>query len=844
MGEVYEARDTRLGRTVAVKVLPESVSQDALARQRFEREARAVAALSHPHICPLFDIGRDGDRDYLVMEFLEGETLAASLHHGRIPLHQALTLGSQIGSALVAAHRAGIVHRDLKPGNVMLTESGARLLDFGLARSAIGLTPDTKTLTAAEPLTGTGVILGTLPYMAPEQLEGRATDTRTDVFAFGVVLYEMVTGRRAFNATSQAALVGSILRDDPPAVTALDPVLPAALDHLIRRCLAKEPSERWQTIAEAQAQLDVLRDSVRPSSGITNPGFKRRRTAKAAVGMMATVAVITAFVMFVKRKSPEPSSGDNPFAHLQIQPLTLTGDIYSGAISPDGRFVAYVRRGDGLWVRQVQADNGVRIVRLADDVMYDNVTFTPDGNSIDYVVAQGAAHDLWRVPLLGGTPRPVIKGVWSSPGWSQDGQHFAFVREETLSDDVLRSSLVVADADGRHERVVATRRSFGFISGEDRPHWSPDGRHIVLAALIPPPKDGTVLHTSALLTIDVSTGALVGTRMVQGHALLYSAGWQDEAHAIVNGHEMGPFRPGLSAMDVSNGRVYPITREFASFFGITLDKAGNAGVTVSRRILAGVWTCNAGGEQVRQVVPETLEAPEGPVMDRAGSLVYAASRGDDARVLYRLPAGAQQPVALVEDSSYIHATTPDGQYILFSGGPMGALHRVNSDGTNLRTLVERDAGGPLVTPDGRTVLFSREKAVGIYSVPVAGGPVREVARRAVSIWRSISPDGRRLLQGTQTPGVVLECELPDCTNLRERALKSAQWAPSGKGVAFVQADRLNLWEQPLDGGPPGQLTHFTDGRQIFSFSWSPDYKQLVLARGTVSDDLILLKGLR
>jgi eukaryotic-like serine/threonine-protein kinase len=236
MGEVYRARDTRLDRTVALKVLPPALTNDAAARQRFEREARAVAALSHPHICPLFDIGHQDGTDYLVMEYLDGETLAARLARGKLPLDQALHYGIQIADALAAAHRAGIVHRDLKPGNVMLTKGGAKLLDFGLAKPREQAVVSGQTVTSAEPLTSKGTILGTLQYMAPEQLEGKEADARTDIFAFGVVLYETATGRRAFAGPSHPAIIAEILDRDPAPVSSLGLVLPAALDHVVQKC--------------------------------------------------------------------------------------------------------------------------------------------------------------------------------------------------------------------------------------------------------------------------------------------------------------------------------------------------------------------------------------------------------------------------------------------------------------------------------------------------------------------------------------------------------------------------------------------------------------------------------
>src|SRR5688572_26406082 len=263
MGEVYKATDTRLDRTVAIKVLPEHVASDADFQQRFEREAKALAALSHPHICHIHDIGRQDGTDFLVMEYLDGETLEQRLKRGALPLDQALQVGIQIADALAAAHRAGIVHRDLKPGNVMLTKSGARLLDFGLAKSGAPAVAGSLSMLPTTPpnLTAQGAILGTFQYMAPEQLEGQDADARTDIFAFGVVLYEMVTGKKTFEGKSQASLIGAILKDEPPPVSRLQPLAPASLDRIISTCLAKDPDDRYQSAR------DLLRDLRWVASG-------------------------------------------------------------------------------------------------------------------------------------------------------------------------------------------------------------------------------------------------------------------------------------------------------------------------------------------------------------------------------------------------------------------------------------------------------------------------------------------------------------------------------------------------------------------------------------------------
>ena len=265
MGEVYRARDTRLDRIVAIKVLPAHLADRAELRERFEREARTVASLNHPHICTLYDIGHQDGTDFLVMEYLEGETLAQRLLKGALPLDQVLQYAIEIADALDKAHRKGITHRDLKPGNIMLTKSGTKLLDFGLAKLKQEVVPANVQLsqlpTANEPLTAQGMIVGTLQYMAPEQLEGKEVDARTDIFAFGAVVYEMATGKKAFEGKSQASLIAKILETDPPPISSLQPMTPPALDRVVKKCLAKEPDQRWQTASDLCEELKWIAES-------------------------------------------------------------------------------------------------------------------------------------------------------------------------------------------------------------------------------------------------------------------------------------------------------------------------------------------------------------------------------------------------------------------------------------------------------------------------------------------------------------------------------------------------------------------------------------------------------
>src|SRR6201998_390656 len=311
MGEVYRARDSRLDLIVAIKLLPTHLADRAELRDRFDREAKTIASLNHPHICTLYDVGREGGMDYLVMEYIGGETLAQRLARGALPLDQTLRYAIEIADALDKAHRKVITHRDLKPGNIMLTKGGTKLLDFGLAKLAqeVGpVTPESQLPTMKDAITAQGTILGTLQYMAPEQVEGKEADARTDIFAFGVVVYEMATGKKAFEGKSQASLIAKILGTSPPPISSLQPMTPPALDRVVRTCLSKEPDDRWQTARDLEIELKwIAESSSQAVLGAAKPRRKNSRTTMTWVALsLAAFAIVAVAAWNARHPSPTP----------------------------------------------------------------------------------------------------------------------------------------------------------------------------------------------------------------------------------------------------------------------------------------------------------------------------------------------------------------------------------------------------------------------------------------------------------------------------------------------------------------------------------------------------------
>jgi eukaryotic-like serine/threonine-protein kinase len=423
MGEVYRAKDTRLDRTIAIKILPAQLSADPASKQRFEREAKAISALNHPNICVLYDVGNQDGIEYLVMECLEGETLAKRLERGALPTEQVLKIGTEIADGLDKAHRSGVVHRDLKPGNIMLTKTGAKLLDFGLAKSTVSAA-SALTMTAAagsSPVTQEGMIVGTFQYMSPEQVEGKELDGRSDLFSLGAVLYEMLTGNRAFDGKSQLSVASAILEKEPAPISTIKPLTPRNLDHIVRRCLAKDPDDRWQYARDLALELKAV-SSLAPSfsqSGVALPVSRRKNAREFAAWSVAALALLATTFLLLRPSSKSLSAAESinssilPPDQLELVPET------AASISPDGRFLVFSAAKSGfagqLWLRRL--DSSVT-KPLAGTDEAENPFWSPDSRWIAFT----SGGKLEKISVDGGTPLEICYGGSNRGGtWSTDG---------------------------------------------------------------------------------------------------------------------------------------------------------------------------------------------------------------------------------------------------------------------------------------------------------------------------------------------------------------------------------------------------------------------------------------
>jgi len=571
MGEVYRARDTRLERTVAIKILPQEMSSDPLRKLRFEREAKTISSLNHPHICVLYDVGSQDGLNYLVMECLDGETLARRLEKGPLPLEQVLKFGAQIADALDKAHRSGLVHRDLKPGNIMLTPTGAKLLDFGLAKPAF-VSADGATLTASltqsTPVTREGTVVGTFQYMSPEQVEGKELDGRSDIFSLGAVLYEMVTGKRAFEGKTQLSVASAILEKEPAPISATKPLTPPALDFSIRKCLAKTPDDRWQSAADLKSELNWIVESgsqaVAPVSVVTERK-RRERVAwiAAAISAIALVAVLVAYRRLATLRPPllissvvappntrplrwprispdgktlllvlvDPQGKTllwlRPLNSPSAEPLAGTEGAVQPFWSPDGRSIGFFADGK---LKSVRAFGGP-VSTLCDAPFAFGGSWSTEG----IIIFVPQLNDtIYKVPASGGSPTPLMgldNSKFSSfayPVFLPDGRHFTY---SAYGLDPALGGTYFASLDGRENKRLGPATGNRVFSSGYLFFPQPTGSTADLMAVAFDPASGNVDREPKLVArgIDYEGAAQEATFAVSSNTLIYASSFTGAA---------------------------------------------------------------------------------------------------------------------------------------------------------------------------------------------------------------------------------------------------------------------------------------------------------------------------
>ncbi|MFN0166296.1 MAG: protein kinase domain-containing protein [Bryobacteraceae bacterium] len=842
MGEVYRARDTRLGRIVAIK-FPSAAfhSRDDIAR--FQREARAASLLNHPNIVTVHDFGESIGRPFLVTEFVTGETLREWITRGSLPLNKAIEIIAQIASALQAAHRSGIVHRDIKPENIKIRPDGyVKVLDFGLARFAPGLFSSADSPSSLRTIPG--VVLGTLPYMSPEQLRGEPVDARADLWSLGAVLYETVTGRPPFAGATPNHVAVAILESPPARLTGYREGVPESLDQIIRRALAKERECRYQTAEEFLAELNAVRPP--PSALPSRVASLRLRWPRWVPAVLALVAAVVAGSHYLGRfVGPRGAGGEK-----RIERLTTDGRSRWAAISPDGKYVAYTTLDAGqqsLWIRQTDAAGERQLLPPSRD-RFAGVTFSNDSSHV-YYVAYGASSigTLFRLPVLGGVaPQPVAANIDSPIAHSPDGTQFAFVRTHPSQGS---SELVIAGSDGARERVLAKRKSPQWFSTAG-PSWSPDGRSIACAAQV---AAGGV----NVVTIAVSGGS--ERVVVPPHPWIGRVGWFPDGKSLAVPLAAGAtLASQIVRVSYPQGQIEKITDDLTRYSDLSITDDSESLVTVQTDPVAYVSVVSLNPWRELRVTSD-LGRYEGIAWTASNSLLtYFLSGKMGLWMLFPGGAGRRQVAQLSAHAQDI-AVCGQGRHFVLSSyrGGLRNLWRMDSDGRNwtqLTTGPGADAS-PQCSPDGRTVFFTsaRSGTSTLWSVPIDGGEPAQLTR-TLSFNPAISPDGRFLAYECNTEPdfkwtvalLPLRAGLPETaapvrrldTIPRESGLR---WAPDGRALTYIDTrDGVgNIWSQPLQGGAPTRITRF-EADQIFSFAWSRDGR-LALVRGTAARNVVLIR---
>ncbi|HEX2123062.1 MAG TPA: LpqB family beta-propeller domain-containing protein [Thermoanaerobaculia bacterium] len=834
MGEVYAANDSNLGRRVALKILPPHRTKDPERVERFVREARASSALNHPAIVSVHDAGSEDGVHFLAMELIDGEPLSAWLRKNR-NLARTVEIMAQVAEGLARAHANGIVHRDLKPENIMVSNSGyAKIVDFGVAKLTERL--DGRGHTGASTPTSR---VGTTAYMSPEQVEGGGIDHRSDVFAFGTVLYEALTGRNPFASEQYADTLHNVVHLDPP----LEDV-PAPLRRIVRRCLQKEPEQRYHSLKDAALDLrEALAETAPP------PAPPTRARLAAAVIALAVLAAAAAFVLSRRTVAPE----------MKMTRLTNSGRVGTAAISPDGKYLVYAEReGDmqALYVKQIATGTVTRIAEPA-PVYYYNLRVSPDGNYVLYLShprSEPNVVHVYAMPLLGGTARRIAADTEFWYSLSPDGTRVVFRRFNAFERE---GQVTIAQVDGSGEEVVMRRRYPHYVAA---PVWAPEGKSILFVGGIEGEKDSFGLFE---LTLD--GGAIARVPAPKFTSVGSYAALPDGSGMLVAAYDREqPPQIWFVPHGESTGRK--ITNDISAYHSVTPTADSKSFVTVRDVTDSNVFTAPVGGDD-RALRPVTTGV--GNIVG-VGGVRWIGTReilftGLESATHTFFAVGAQggSPRRLLHNYTVWHpSVSADGSRIAFVSEKSGTaqIWIADASGENARQLTQGSpVGMPSFTPDGKSVVYLTTRDTQYAWRIDVEGKTQPVRLTDVPTSRAlVSPDGRWLLcrLRSREPNVALWRtaivpldrkgppryfdQIP-----RYGASPVLQWHPSGEGFLFLDGKGgvPNVWMQDLAGNEPRQLTFFTSG-DIFSYELSADGTTLALSRGQASSDAVLIRDFR
>jgi serine/threonine protein kinase/Tol biopolymer transport system component len=853
MGEVYRARDSRLGRDVAIKVLPAGLSTDPERLKRFEREARSASSLNHPNIITIYDIGSAEGVSYIAMELVSGESLRAHLESRALPVREILKIGAQIAEGLSRAHASGIVHRDLKPENVMMTDNGhVKILDFGLAKLTQPESHEAGTAAATiSEATQEGIILGTVGYMSPEQAAGRSIDYRSDQFSLGSILYEMATGRRAFLRASTPQTLAAIIQEEPEPIAAINPKVPAPLRWIVDRCLAKEPRDRFESTGDLARDLGMIRDNLSEATSAVSmfPETPARPRRWIPALIVAALLVASCGILWQLRRSDY--FWKNPLQGAQFTRFTdWEGSELSGALSPDGKLVAFLSDRDGIfdaWVGQVGTGEFLNVSKgrfpdLANRTIAP-VGFSEDSAHVWLYDLSKPGPKIWLLPTIGGEPRLFSRPGALEAAWSPDRSRVLY------HTGAAGDPFFVADRNGQNPRQVFIGKP-GFHN--HYPAWSSDGRFIYFASGVPP-RDMDLWR--------ISSAGGVAERLTRHRSdVSYPAFLDDRTVVYVVSGAGGSSK--LYAMDVERRIPHQINLGVEEYLSVSAAADGRRLAATVANTTSGLWTAaisdrvldDSSMNRLRLATVRAASPRYGP-----DCVLYLSSRGGPDG-LWRSKNGLETELWKGSDGAVeaAPAISPDGARIAFvvRGEGRSSLYVMSSDGTDAHRVAEaldvRDA--PSWSPDGKWIAVTAREgdANPLFKVSVDGGtPVRLADGMLFNpVW---SPDGRVILYSDASIGgafvwlrgvtpdkkpFALPPDLPSMgyTGNRYRFL------PDGKSVVITQGLlwRQNFYLLDLATGRLRQLTNLRPEFRMQSFDVSPDGKTILFDRYRENADVVLI----